>query len=73
MSDDINKPHDNVVKNILGREGIAKDFVRYYLPQEISKDLDLETLEVSSQSYVSGHLKESLSDLVIRNLRPDRA
>jgi predicted transposase/invertase (TIGR01784 family) len=66
MSDDINKPHDNVVKNILGREGIAKDFVRYYLPQEISKDLDLETLEVSSQSYVSGHLKESLSDLVIR-------
>jgi predicted transposase/invertase (TIGR01784 family) len=66
MKDEINKPHDNVVKNILGRESIAKDFVRYYMPQEITKDLDLETLEVSSQSYVSDYLKESLSDLVIR-------
>ncbi|MCF8108599.1 MAG: hypothetical protein K9J81_06370 [Desulfohalobiaceae bacterium] len=25
MSDEINKPHDNVVKNILGRESIAKE------------------------------------------------
>ena len=44
MSDQINKPHDNVIKNILGRESNAKDFVRYYLPEEITKDLDLETL-----------------------------
>jgi len=65
MTDEINNPHDHVVKNILGREDVAKDFVRYYLPEEITADFDLETLEVSTQSFVSDHLKESLSDLVI--------
>ncbi|KXB09173.1 hypothetical protein AKJ60_00820 [candidate division MSBL1 archaeon SCGC-AAA385M11] len=65
MSNGTGTPHDNVVKNILGREEVARDFVRYYLPEEISKDLDLETLEVSTQSFVSNQLKESLSDLVI--------
>lgn len=65
MEDRVSKAHDHVVKNILGREDVARDFVRYYLPEEITKDLDLNTLSVSSQSYVSDKLKESLSDLVI--------
>lgn len=65
MDKKISKAHDHVVKNILGREDVARDFVRYYLPSEITRDLDLNTLSVSSQSYVNDNLKESLSDLVI--------
>lgn len=50
MDEKISKAHDHVVKNILGREDVARDFVRYYLPEEITKDLDLNTLSVSSES-----------------------
>ncbi|RQD67924.1 MAG: Rpn family recombination-promoting nuclease/putative transposase [Desulfonatronovibrio sp. MSAO_Bac4] len=65
MSKKVQKPHDSFVKNILGREVYARDFIRYYLPEEITSQLDLDTLEVSSKSFVSDDLKESLTDLVM--------
>ncbi|WP_045214453.1 Rpn family recombination-promoting nuclease/putative transposase, partial [Desulfonatronovibrio magnus] len=65
MSKKIPKAHDSFVKNILGREVYAKDFIRYYLPERITSQLDLDTLEVSSKSFVSDELKENLTDLVM--------
>ncbi len=65
MSRKLFKPHDSFVRNILGREIYARDFIRYYLPAEITSELDLDTLEVSSKSFVSDELKESLTDLVM--------
>ena len=65
MSKKIQSAHDHVFKNILGREDVARDFVRYYMPAEIVSELNLDSLEVSSESYVSDHLQESLSDLVL--------
>ncbi len=58
-------PHDSFVKSILGREKIARDFIRYYLPEEINADLDLDTLEVSSKSFVSDEFRESLTDIIM--------
>lgn len=65
MSKEIGSPHNDLFKNIFGREDMVRDFVRYYMPAEISSDLDLDTLEVSSESYVSDELRESLSDIVV--------
>ena len=65
MSKEIGSAHNNLFQNILGREDMARDFVRYYMPREIVCDLDLDTLEVASESYVSDDLKESLSDIVL--------
>ena len=65
MSKKAPKPHDSFVKNILGREVYARDFIRCYLPEKITSQLDLDTLEVSSKSFVSDDLKESLTDLVM--------
>jgi predicted transposase/invertase (TIGR01784 family) len=65
MSKEIGSAHNNLFQNILGREDMARDFVRYYMPAEIVGDLDLDTLEVASESYVSDDLKESLSDIVL--------
>ncbi len=65
MSKKIPKAHDSFVKNILGREVYARDFIRYYLPEKITSQLDLDTLEVSSKSFVSDELKENLTDLVM--------
>ena len=65
MSKKVPKAHDSFVKNILGREVYARDFIRYYLPEKITSQLDLDTLEVSSKSFVSDELKENLTDLVM--------
>jgi predicted transposase/invertase (TIGR01784 family) len=65
MSSKITSPHDSVFKNILGREDVARDFVRFYMPAEITSDLDLDSLAVTSESYVSDHLKPRLTDLVL--------
>ena len=42
MSKEIGSPHNNLFQNILGREDMARDFVRYYMPAEIVGDLDLD-------------------------------
>lgn len=65
MSKQIGSAHNNLFQNILGREDMARDFVRHYMPEKIVGDLDLDTLEVASESYVSDDLKESLSDIVL--------
>jgi len=65
MSKEIGSAHNNLFQNILGREDMARDFVRYYMQAEIVGDLDLDTLEVASESYISDDLKESLSDIVL--------
>ncbi len=53
MSNEIGSAHNHLFQNILGREDMARDFVRYYMPPEIVGDLDLDTLEVASESYIS--------------------
>src|SRR6056297_256410 len=65
MSKKIQSANDHVFKNILGREDVARDFIRYYMPAEITSELNLDSLEVASESYISDHLEESLSDLVL--------
>ena len=62
---DTSKYHDHTFRTILGRESVARDFVRYHLPEEITRDMNLDTVKVSSRSYVSDNLKESMTDLVI--------
>jgi hypothetical protein len=49
MSKKIQSAHDHVFKNILGREDVARDFVRYYMPAEITSELNLDSLEVASE------------------------
>ena len=66
MSKEIGSPHNYLFQNILGRADMARDFVRYYMPAEIAADLDVDTLEVASESYVSDDLRESLSDIVLQ-------
>ena len=65
MSKAIGSPHKNVFKNILGRVDMVRDFVRYCMPEEIVRYLDLNVLQVDSESYVGDDLRESLSDIVL--------
>jgi len=55
---EISNPHDRFFKDVLSRREAARDFVLHYLPAEVAKLLDVESLEVSKDSF-----KEKISCL----------
>ena len=57
-------PHDAFFKNIMGRVEIARNYIRYYLPAEITSQLDLDTLKVDTEGYVADDMKAYFSDIV---------
>ncbi|MBK5929958.1 Rpn family recombination-promoting nuclease/putative transposase [Halochromatium salexigens] len=64
--DEINNPHDVYFRERFTRREIAQDFLRQQLPAELLEVVDLESLEISKDSYVSKELRASYSDLVYR-------
>ena len=64
--DTISNPHDVFFRESFGRREIAQDFLRHQLPAELLQGLDLDSLEISKDSYVSNDLRTSYSDLVYR-------
>ena len=67
--DEINNPHDVYFRESLTRREIVQDFLRWHLPAELLAFVDLGSLEISKDSYVSKELRASYSDLVYQ-LRP---
>ena len=57
-------PHDRFFRESFGRPEIARDFLRHYLPPEVLGQVDLDTLSVSKDTYVSKELRAAYSDLV---------
>ncbi|MEA1052764.1 Rpn family recombination-promoting nuclease/putative transposase [Lamprobacter modestohalophilus] len=64
--DEINNPHDVYFRESFTRREIAQDFLRQQLPAELLEVVDLDSLEISKDSYVSRELRASYSDLVYR-------
>ncbi len=64
--DDIAAPHDTYFRESFSRRDIAEDFLRHHLPAPLLAELDLATLEVSKDTYVSTELRTAYSDLVYR-------
>jgi predicted transposase/invertase (TIGR01784 family) len=57
-------PHDCFFRENFGRPAIAQDFLRHSLPAEVLAALDLSTLEIAKDSYVTPELRQIYSDLV---------
>ena len=68
--DELKRPHDKFVKNCFSNINNAKSFFCEYLPEDISKSLNFDTLELQKDSFVDKDLKEYFSDLLFKvNLR----
>jgi len=65
MAEIIN-PHDRFFKNIFSHEEYAREFLENYLPEEIKKLLDLNTLIIFKESFIEKELREYFSDLLYR-------
>ena len=58
--------HDNFIKEWLSDTEIARAFFEEFLPDQITKHLQLTTLQSVTTSYVTQDLKSKFSDLVWR-------
>jgi predicted transposase/invertase (TIGR01784 family) len=58
--------HDEVVKNFLSENETAKSFFREYLPSEIVRDLDFNTLQICKDSFLDKKLAKYFSDILYR-------
>ena len=64
MSDKLPNPHDLFFKSAFTRAEIVTGFIKHYLPEEITSHIDLDTVSVDLESYVSREFKEYFSDVV---------
>jgi hypothetical protein len=64
--DEIASPHDTFFRESFSRREIATDFLRWHLPADLLAEIDLDTLEIGKDSYVSSDLRSAYSDLVYR-------
>lgn len=62
----IHNPHDKFFKETFGDVGMARSFLKNYLPQEILALVDLETILPQKGSYIDQELQESFSDLLFQ-------
>ena len=63
---DIKNPHDKFFKLVFGDVGNLMDFMRWNLPLEIRRRLDLESLEIVPGSYLEEDFSENFNDLLAR-------
>jgi predicted transposase YdaD len=62
--DSIPTPHDCFFREGFGRREVAEDFLRHNLPEALLAELDLTTLSIAKDTYVSPELRQVYSDLV---------
>ncbi len=62
----IANPHDRFFKSVFSDKEVAVGFIREFLPEEITSELDLDTIDLEGNTYISKNLEEHVSDLVYR-------
>ena len=60
----LNNPHDHFFQELMERKDVGEDFLQNYLPEEIVRQLDFSTLEISKDSFVDEELKAHHSDIL---------
>ncbi|MEM7180923.1 MAG: Rpn family recombination-promoting nuclease/putative transposase [Spirochaetota bacterium] len=57
-------PHDTFFKALLGDKSNAISFFQSYLPENLQKHIDFNTLTLSKESFLDEKLKQTFSDLL---------
>jgi len=58
--------HDEVVKDFLSENETARSFFKEYLPAEIVRNLDFNTLQICKDSFLNKKLAKYFSDILYR-------
>ncbi|MCL0081475.1 Rpn family recombination-promoting nuclease/putative transposase, partial [Peptococcaceae bacterium] len=60
----VDKPHDRFFKKSLEDLDLVKSFISNYLPEELVRLIDLDSLELAKGNFVSDDLKETFTDML---------
>ena len=60
----LSSPHDKYFKFNMSIRSNAVEFFTYYLPEEILKLIDFDTLVICKDSFIDEDLKEYFSDIL---------
>ncbi len=66
MAREINNPHDKFFKSFIYEKENAIDFLKTFLPQNISENIDFGSLSMEKTGFVSDRLSETFSDAIFR-------
>jgi len=66
LMDSITNPHDKIFRETWSDKEAAVDFLQNYLPEAVVSLIDLNSLEISKDSFVENDLKEYHSDLLYK-------
>ncbi len=66
MASEINNPHDKFFKSFIYEKENAIDFLKTFLPQNISGIIDFDSLSIENNSFISEALSETFSDAIFR-------
>ncbi len=61
---EISNPHDRFFKEVLSRQEVARDFLVHYVPANLVRLLDIDSLEIRKASFVDKDLNEHFSDIL---------
>ncbi|OQY36111.1 MAG: hypothetical protein B6243_03880 [Anaerolineaceae bacterium 4572_5.2] len=70
---ELSNAHDRFFKVFLSNPQTAADFIRYYLPEQVSDHLDLSQLTLIEGSFVDEELQQHFSDLLYQVKRNNNA
>jgi predicted transposase/invertase (TIGR01784 family) len=60
----VNNVHDTLFRQTMSHKDVAADFLRNYLPAEVTRHLLLETLAVAKDTFVASDQREHYSDML---------
>ncbi len=60
----INNPHDKLFKAILQDQTLAIDYFNHFLPAQVVRQIDFDTLNLSNSTYIDENLKDTFADMV---------
>ena len=63
-------PHDHNFRLSLSNKEVAKDFLTTHLPKPILKTINLQTLTICSDSFITKDLAENCSDIKRKPPKP---
>ena len=66
QDDEVNHPHDHLVRKMFGEPETAASFFRAYLPDSVGKQVTAGNLHCEPASFIDGSLRGSAADLLFR-------
>jgi len=62
----VQNPHDKFFKETFSNVEVARDFIKHYVPENILKVIDVNTLEPQKDSFINEDLQEVFSDMLFK-------